>query len=60
MQGKVKWFSHKKAYGFILGEDGNDYFVHLTDCRKEPVEGQDATFEPSKGAKGLAAKNVEV
>ena len=27
-EGKVKFFNQKKNYGFITGDDGNDYFVH--------------------------------
>lgn len=27
--GKVKWFNDKKGFGFISGEDGNDYFCIL-------------------------------
>lgn len=29
-QGTVKWFSAKKGYGFITGEDGTDYFAHFS------------------------------
>ena len=29
MQGKVKWFNSKEGFGFILGEDMMDYFVHF-------------------------------
>lgn len=27
MLGKVKMYDPKKGYGFILGDDGKDYFV---------------------------------
>ena len=28
MKGKVKFFNHEKEFGFIIGDDGKDYFVH--------------------------------
>lgn len=27
-KGTVKWFGPVRGYGFILGDDGKDYFVH--------------------------------
>ena len=35
MEGIVKFFNKKRGYGFIAGEDGNDYFVHYTAIDKE-------------------------
>ena len=29
-QGKVKWFSGQKGYGFIEQEEGKDVFVHAS------------------------------
>ena len=30
MQGKVKWFNQEKGFGFIVGSDNKEYFVHYT------------------------------
>ena len=30
MQGKVKWFNQEKGFGFIVGEDEKEYFVHYS------------------------------
>jgi len=60
MNGTVKWFNTQKGYGFIKGEDGNDYFVH----HKQLPEGtrlneNDAvTFEPVETERGKQAQNV--
>ena len=28
MKGKIKWYNARKGYGFIVGEDKKDIFVH--------------------------------
>lgn len=35
MNGTVKWFDAKKGYGFIVGDDGQDYFVHFSQIQVE-------------------------
>tara|TARA_Y100001936_G_scaffold21606_1_gene18924 strand:+ start:476 stop:676 length:201 start_codon:yes stop_codon:yes gene_type:complete len=60
--GRVKWFSNQKGYGFIQTEDGKDIFVHFSaiqsDGFKTLSQGQDVEFEISEGPKGPQAANV--
>ncbi len=64
MTGKVKWFDSKKGYGFIIGEDGKETFVHFTGILKEGFkalsEGQIVEFEIENGEHGEQAINVKV
>ncbi|ARK22943.1 cold-shock protein [Sporosarcina sp. P26b] len=61
-QGKVKWFSSDKGYGFIEADDGEDIFVHFTgiatDGFKTLTEGQTVSFEVIEGNRGPQAANV--
>lgn len=62
MQGKVKWFSAEKGYGFIEREDGGDVFVHYSAIQEEGFktlqEGQSVEFDIVEGARGPQAANV--
>lgn len=64
MQGKVKWFSAEKGYGFIESNDGNDVFVHFSaiqgDGFKTLEEGQAVQFDVVSGNRGPQAANVRV
>jgi len=61
-QGKVKWFSDQKGYGFISQENGEDVFVHHTaivgEGFKTLAEGQAVEFELAPGPKGPRADKV--
>ena len=62
-EGKVKWFSNEKGFGFIEREgDEDDVFVHHSaiqmDGYRSLTEGQEVQFEVVQGDKGLQASNV--
>ncbi len=64
MQGKVKWFSPEKGYGFIEQDDEErDVFVHFSAIQEEGFktleEGQDVEFDIVEGERGPQAANVE-
>ena len=60
--GKVKWFDPKKGYGFILGDDGNDVFVHYSsivgDGFRALKDGELVEYELVIGDKGHQARSV--
>jgi len=60
--GKVKWFNGAKGFGFIQRESGEDVFVHFKEIVGEGYktlnEGDNVSFEVTRGPKGLQATNV--
>ena len=61
MKGVVKFYNRLKNFGFIAGEDGTDYFVHVSGI-KEGVSLEEETkvaFEVEQGDKGPKAGNVD-
>ena len=62
MQGKVKWFNQEKGFGFIVGEDEKEYFVHYSQIRQEGFktleEGNAVEFDAASADKGLQARDV--
>lgn len=60
MKGKVKFFNEMKGFGFIISEDGKEYFVHSTGL-KDGVsihEGDSVILEIEQGDKGPKACKV--
>ncbi|CAI8963167.1 cold-shock protein [Brevibacillus sp. BC25] len=62
IQGKVKWFSKEKGYGFIERDGGPDVFVHYSAITGQGYrnleEGEQVVFEIVNGQRGLQAANV--
>lgn len=63
-QGVVKWFNASKGYGYIIGEDGQDIFVHFTCIEAKGYrsldQGMTVTYEESTNARGRIATKVSV
>ena len=45
MKGKIKWYNPRKGFGFIIGEDGKDIFVHQTDILTDVSLNEDDSVE---------------
>lgn len=62
IEGTVKWFSRDKGYGFIAGEDGQEYFVHHSALAPNTFIRDDdkVSFEPAEGDRGKQARNVKL
>ena len=60
--GKVKWFDPKKGFGFIIGDQGQDVFVHYSSIAGNGFrvlkDGEQVDYELVKGDKGFQARNV--
>tara|TARA_Y100000590_G_scaffold38781_1_gene41557 strand:- start:990 stop:1193 length:204 start_codon:yes stop_codon:yes gene_type:complete len=64
-KGIVKEYDLSKGYGFITGDDGEDYFVHVSGLReylksKGVRPGQKVSFDVDYGHKGDKAINVKI
>lgn len=60
-RGRVKTFAEGEGYGLIAGDDGPDYFVHISDVKGGSLaKGQRVSFEAAQGNRGPVAKNVTV
>ncbi|PKO01514.1 MAG: cold-shock protein [Chloroflexi bacterium HGW-Chloroflexi-5] len=62
MQGAVKWYNETKGFGFIIGEDQKEIFVHRSGIvSKHALQpGETVEFEIKAGEKGPMATQVTV
>lgn len=62
ISGSVKWFDPRKGFGFIVGPDEQDIFVHYTVIQGEGfrvlADGSPVTYSAENGDKGWRATKV--
>jgi len=60
MEGQVKFFDTKKGYGFIAGDDGQDYFMHISQlpAGAELKQGDIVEFTPTQSKRGKQAQGI--
>jgi CspA family cold shock protein len=60
--GTVKWFDPRKGFGFIIGPDGQDIFVHFTVIEGEGFrvlkDGSSVVYDAEHNDKGWRATRV--
>lgn len=63
-RGTVQWFSDAKGYGFLVGKDGREVFVHYSAVVCEGfrtlVAGQVVDYDEQQGPRGWFAVRVAV
>ena len=62
VEGIVKWFDPKKGYGFIVGPQGQDIFVHFSKIEGEGLrvlkDGGAVVYDAAFSEKGWQATRV--
>lgn len=62
LEGVVKWFDPRKGFGFIVGPEGQDIFVHFSVIQgggfRVLKDGSSVVYDASKSEKGWKATRV--
>ncbi len=63
VEGNVKWFDPKKGFGFVVGPEGQDIFVHFTSIEEQDGfrtlrDGERVVYSAALGGKGWSASRV--
>jgi CspA family cold shock protein len=63
VEGTVKWFDARKGYGFVVGPQGQDIFVHFSVIEQSQGfrtlrDGERVRYSASSGQKGWSAMKV--
>lgn len=59
-KGKIIFFNAKSKFGFIKGENGQEYYVHAKSIAGDaPQEGEDVEFEIREAKRGQEAFDVK-
>jgi CspA family cold shock protein len=62
IEGQVKWFDPRKGFGFIVGPEGQDIFVHFTviegDGFRVLKDGSPVVYDAERSDKGWRATRV--
>lgn len=60
IEGEIKWFDPRKGYGFIVGPEGQDIFVHFSVIEQDEGfrtfrDGEQIIYDAVDGEKGWSA-----
>ena len=57
--GKIKFFNNSKGFGFIIQDQGEDIFFHVSQLQSgTATEGGKVEYEVGEGRKGPCAMNI--
>jgi len=62
ISGTIKMWKEAEGWGFIEGDDGDDYFVNISNIRRgqEILVNVRVKFDVTQGHRGLEAENVSL